>query len=361
MASILGLFRMLGLAHTRSYLLPLLAVAYFLLATLLPEPVISSEVRKVRARSSDLVSLAVPALMLMSALLPLQSLRWRRAQCPLGAGSVRASTAASLLAHGLFLLAAACLLGMVAIGVLSLKGGFPDSPNSERPLRELLFSGPEVPTLVKTGVQTNPVSVRAPVSKNGSLPVDVTMRPQVVLLTDGPVGGAFRSDGVLEWREGTGSWQRERFQVRQGRPVHLRLQSRSGDPVEFRLSAQSPEKGLAFRPGTIRLTGARHLLLGSLLRAFLWVAISALPLLAITVWLSGFTSNAIAICGAVTVWLGKVAWAWLSGTTLHPARMLADGISIPWSVLGLPAIIAVISCGLAWALAYRDPKGRVTA
>ena len=131
--------------------------------------------------------------------------------------------------------------------------------------------------------------------------------------------------------------------------------------VEIRLHHQAEGRLFVLEPGAIILTGSRTPFAATFLRSFLLVALAAISLLGVCLWLSGFVAYPIAVAGTLTVLLtSMIASPWVPGRPLiDPGARLSAGLALAWGDLLATGGKALASLVIAVALSFRaDGRGR---
>jgi hypothetical protein len=302
-------------------------------------------------------------LVVAAAVLPLASVNERRRGLPGGLGPFGVHGGA-LGAHGLVLIVAAILLGLLSFALLVLRYGQPDRRGTPPVLRRVLDQGPPSPFVLAVAEREVAMTLDF-----DNLPADwprvrLRLHPRWRVLPgqEDLIAGTLAYRVHLRHRVGgAGRWSSQTVDFARGgaRQIEIAIPppGRAGT-LELRLAKGEGGYALSFGPGSVMLLGPRASTVTSLMKSFLLLGLAAVAVLALAMWLSGFVAYPIAAAGALTAALASALVAsWLPGIPLiDPGALLRGGLGVGWEDLGSSALKALLWVSAVVLLPLRDPR-----
>lgn len=355
--------------HLRGPLVPVVMLAFAAVAA--AQPILGDPGSALRHRGT--VALLVGAgglvLLLLALVLPHASVTIRRQSVPGGGPPLPGRQLGALLGHALTLTVVTCLLAIICQGLVRLRIGDPDARGTKPLVRSVWGRAPEARVRLLRGGP--PLVLRLPFE---NLPrehplIRLRFAPRMFLdpthsgdgqhgLTEGAVD--------LRWRvRGERRIKHKVLRFSRGRPekVDLRLREASeshrhqgadwlSGVLEVELSRRGGGQVPTFEPGSILMMGTRASAMGTIIRSYLLLGLSALAVLCVCQWFSGFVSYPLAVAATLTVALTSVMAAeWLPGTpTVDPSELISFGAAVSWpalagtgqKVLGASAVVVLL-------------------
>jgi len=346
--------------HLRGPLIPVSVVLFAAVA--LAQPTLGEPDSALRHRGTLSLILGAGGLILtlLALVLPHASLRLRLRSVPGGGPGPSFRQLGVLAGHGLGLVVMACLLAMTTHFLLLLRIGNPDARGSRPLVREILTTEPGERFALRD--PEHPMVLKLPFHSVPREAPEVRLRlaPALVLesRSQAPSGG-MDARVQVSWRmDGAGPMQRRTVRVNRGRPQVVTItidRNRAGGDganwlsgvLEVHLARQSGGAVPVFTPGSITLLGNRASALTTIMRSYLLLAVSALGVLALCQWFSGFVSYPLAVAASMTVvLLSGTALPWLPGApSPDPGSRVSWGAAVAWADL-LPSVARLVGCVL---------------